>query len=171
MRRKSCTGPRGGNREIESPRHAIANVARPNWPGDVGVNGRRCSIRVWPLLALFSWETILETQKQAPSTERDRAVWMVCFRIWGWNMIYRPTKKEMARIAWLYGRRSVQSIQRDIERHWGIYLDEWFVRFAIARPGKPASTAIPTRSSSSCVIASPDSTTASKSLTWASVLS
>jgi hypothetical protein len=46
MRRRSCTGPRGGRSGTASPRNAIANVARPNWPGDVGVNPGRCSITV-----------------------------------------------------------------------------------------------------------------------------
>src|SRR5260370_7141942 len=45
MRQRSCAGRRGGRSETVAPRNVIANVARPNWPGDVGVNERRCSIR------------------------------------------------------------------------------------------------------------------------------
>ena len=46
MRRRSCTGRRGGRSGTASPRNAIANVARRNSPSDVGVSERRCSTRL-----------------------------------------------------------------------------------------------------------------------------
>src|SRR5687768_5852042 len=45
MRLRSCTGQRGDRNATGSPRNVIADVAGRKWPGDVGVNQGRCSIK------------------------------------------------------------------------------------------------------------------------------
>jgi hypothetical protein len=45
MRPRSCTGRRGGSNATASPRNVIVDVAGRKWPGDVGVNQRRCRLR------------------------------------------------------------------------------------------------------------------------------